>query len=144
MSNYDRELFAKRNREGILVIYRNKKRMLLSYDTGSQHVYELKNSPEYVFALTSNWATTGQRRFWGGEPVLKKLKEIDLAHRADLFLEMEAKEKALEESKERDLKNSNEAWLSDNHGHFKKAFSGIRTANFDKSEKKRRLFEQRN
>jgi hypothetical protein len=79
---------------------------------------------------------------WGAEVVLNRLKQHDAWNNEQLLLELEKAEQKARESKERDLKNKNEAWLSDNHSRFKKAFSDIRTANFDKSDRRKRRFEK--
>lgn len=135
---HDKELFALRNSQGIINIMRRSKRQIVVYQDNEETMYLVEDMPQYVFSITENWATTGRPVRWGAEVVLSRLKSHDIQTNEAFFRQMEEQERRLEESKTRDLKNSNEAWLSDNHSRFKKAFNDIRVANMDKSDSRRR------
>lgn len=140
---HDRDLFAERSRLGHINIMRKAKRTETVEIDENTSLAVLKDSAQFVFALTENWTVGSRPVDWGAEVVLDRLKQHDAWNNERLLKELEeAEEKALE-SKKRDLKNQNEAWLSDNHSMFKKTFSDVRVANMDKSERRRRRYEQR-
>ena len=142
VKTHDRELYAERAQSGAIIIYKIGKRLDSVIEYSGAAIAWFKESPEYVFALTNNWTASGEPREWGSEVVLKRLREHDLHANEKLFADIERQEALKEKTKERDFSNNTEAWLSDNHGKFKKAFADINTANFDKSDRRRRRYEQ--
>lgn len=142
--SHDAELYAERSNNGYIAIYRQGRRFDSVYEVGSHKIVTFRDAPQFVFALTDNWATTGAPREWGSEVVLERLKKHDLHNNELLFAEIERSEELRAKRKENDLKNQNEAWLADNHGRFKRAFSDINTSCFDKSDRRRRRFDKSN
>jgi hypothetical protein len=138
VKKYDPELYAKRDDDGFISVYRNGKRWAV-YDVDGTEVAFLIPSPTFVFALTDNWSKTGQPRNWGQDRVLERLRDIDAWARKDLLRELEEKEELIEESRARSLRNEAEAFWADNRRQFAKATDGILTHSLDKTEKKRRI-----
>lgn len=140
---HDRDLFAERSHLGYIRIMR-RSYQAVAYDMGGGDVIvDHQYSPQFVFALTDDWTANGSPRDWGAMVVLDRLRKHDAWNNEALFAELEKEEKEAEERKERDFKNSNEAWLADQHSTFKEAFKDVRIANFDKSDRRRRKFEKR-
>lgn len=139
---HDRDLFARRNRQGQVLVLRRSKRMDLAYKNETQKIYLVQESPQYVFALTDNWNTTGRPIDWGGEVVLKRLKEHDTQANEALLEELEKADTKASEAKEKEFKTQTEDWLADNHSKFKRAFSDVRVSDMDRSEKRRKRFEK--
>lgn len=139
---HDRDLFAERSHLGHIRIMRKSKRseVFLAADNTVMSVY--RDAPQFVCALTDDWTANGSPVSWGSEVVVNRLKKHDVWNNEALFADIEKEQQRAEESREKDLRNKNEAWLSDNHGLFKKAFNDVRVANFDKSERRRRRFDK--
>lgn len=140
--SHDRALFARRSRLGHIDIMRRATRAE-AFAVGSDVVVNFKESPQLVFSLTDNWTANGKPVNWGSEVVLQRLQKIDAWNRADFLRELEEQDRKAKESADRDRKNRDEAFLYDMHGQFKETFKDVRVANMDKTEKRRRRFEQR-
>ena len=56
---YDNDLYAQRSFNGVLSVYRNAYRYVKVVDEDNVKLYDLKHSPQFIFALTDNWKTTG-------------------------------------------------------------------------------------
>ena len=143
VKEHDRELYAERSHLGHINVYRKNKRFNPVCDFEGVLCYSVVSSPDYVFSLTDTWTANGSPVDWGGEVVLARLKKHDLHTNEMLFKELDDGMQKVEKSKERDFNNKTEAWLADNHSKFKKAWSDVRVANLDKSEKRRRLHDKR-
>lgn len=140
---HDRDLFAERSHLGYIRIMRKSCRHEV-YDMGDGAVLVAqRDSSQFVCALTDDWSAGGRPVEWGALVVLERIKKHDVWNNEALFAELEKEEEQRVERQERDLKNKNEAWLADQHQNFRKAFSDIRIANFDKSDRRRRKFEKR-
>lgn len=141
--SHDRDLFAERSHLGHVRIMRKAYRAV-AYDMGDGNnlIYN-EDSPQFIFALTDNWTANGKPRDWGALVVLERLKKHDSWNNEALLAELEKEEEQAEAVKEKDFKNSNEAWLADNHKKFKESFKDVRIANFDKSDRRRRKFDAR-
>jgi hypothetical protein len=137
IKEYDRELYAHRSEEGVISILRCNKRFVL-YDLDGQDLHVLIDSPEFIFALTDNWSTTGQPRLWGSDRVLARLREIDSWAKKDFLEEIDEQNEKVDQSKARHLRNEMEAMFSDGRRQFAKATDGILTHSLDKTEKNRR------
>ena len=119
---YDRLLFAGEAKLGRIDIMRKSQ-----FDV---------TPPHYLFSLTDNWRANGMPRDWGLEVILNRLKAHDL-WRDDTFVERWiAQHEKDEESKERDRRNSIEAFFYDFRSQFKKTFSDVNTANMKKLYRK--------
>lgn len=134
LKRYGPDYYCERNKDGILCVFRKNKRAVLAAEWDGFTLYNLIDSPEFVFALTDNWKTTGKPREWGSEHVLLRLKETDWWANPNLLDEMDKQNAKIDEAKARDLRNQTESYLADNHSVFKKAFADINTANLSKRE----------
>lgn len=140
---HDRELYARRSHLGHVSVYRNtRKAELVSHDNDGFKLYNIVNRPQHIFALTDNWTANGKPVEWGGEVVLQRLQKYDCWNR-DAVGEIVDKLEKAEEIKKKDFRNNTEAFFSDKRHVFKDAFKDIRTANMDKSEKRRRNREKK-
>lgn len=139
---YDRDLTAKRSGSGSIVVLRKAHRVELVSEIEDQKVYFVRDSRQFVFALTENWATTGRPRQWGGEVVLQRLRKHDCQANEALFSDLEKAEKDKEDSRKRNMKNKTEDWLSEKHSVFKESFKDVRTSNMNMNENKRRTYEK--
>lgn len=139
LREHDYELYCQRNQNGVIVVYRRGKRFVPFLDDGAATWFTTEESPQFVCALTDNWKTNGKPRDWGADRVVSYVKEHDLWNQEDFFKKMEAHNEKVDESNRRDFLNTAESFFSDTRSLFKKDFSDIRTANMDKTEKRRRL-----
>lgn len=139
---HDYELYAERNTDGIIVIYRRGKRYVPFMEDSDSCYYVTQESPHFVCALTHNWQTNGNPRDWGADIVVNRVKSHDLWNQEDFFKKMEETNEKVDKSKSQDFRNNAEAFFSDTHKLWKRDFSDIRTANMDKTEKKRKLREK--
>lgn len=135
---HDRELYCARNKQDIMCIYRE----IISYEKyflgEKEWLLFSKSSPYFVFALTHNWKTNGRPVDWGIEPIMARLKAMDLWRRdvaEDLIREYEKDEASLV----RDRDNSMESFLYEFRDQFKKTFSDVNTSNLSKINNKEKL-----
>lgn len=138
LKEHDRSLFAKRNADGIICVMRKNKRYVGPVDLNDAPFFNLIESPDYVFALTENWTTSGRPVPWGSEVVVRRIKEIDLWNREKYFEEVEEANERVDKAKRRHFRNEMEAFASDWRREFAKATNDINTSTMDKSEKRRR------
>lgn len=139
VKRYDRDLFCDFNRDGVLCVFRKTKRFVPVCVDQDFKLLNLVSAKEYVFALTDNWNSSGQKREWGIEFVLNRLREIDLAAQERFFEELEAQEERAKQSELRSFRNEAEAWASDNRRAFAKATDDILVHSLSKDEPKKRL-----
>ena len=138
IKEYDRELYAHRDEDGLISIMRMRKRYVL-YDVDGVDLHALIDSPDFIFALTDTWNKIGKPVPWGSDRVLKRLKEIDAWAKKDLIEELDEQNEKVDQSKARSVRNEMEAMFSDSRKQFAKATDGILTHSLDKTEKKRRI-----
>jgi len=131
IKGHDSELFAKRVAERIIV-YRNAYRWGKPYKIDTGFLRSLEFTPQFVLALTDDWQFNGKPRDWGWEPIRKRLKDMDWWENEQFLEELEAEEKAIEESKNKDVKNNIESFMYDQHSSIKKSWSDVNTANMTK------------
>lgn len=134
IKRYDNELYAKRSFNNIVCVYRRNYRYTKVYEEGTVRLYDLIQSPQFVFALTDNWKTNGVPRDWGSEVVLNRLKQMDFWSDEKMLDKMEQQNEKVREAKERDFKNQNESFLIEHKKQFQKAFSEINTSTLSKRE----------
>ena len=127
---HDRELFAKRVRDRIIV-YRHSTKAV-PYQFGNVTLVSLESSPKFVLGLTHNWQFNGTPRDWGWEPIRQRLADMDMWANEKFLAEMEAEEEAREKSKKRDVKNNMESFMSDQYSTIKKSWSDINTSSLTK------------
>jgi len=141
LKRYDPQLYArrvdtlKRDKSGEFMsqtqmhVFRKSARYeVMSFEDG--HILYSRPQGQFVFALTDNWVSKGDPRPWGIEPVMARLKALDLWNRGvDIFDEIEKEDEKDEESSKRDLKNNTESFLYDFASEFRKATGQINTSN---------------
>lgn len=140
LKKYDKNLFAREERGVIHVLVRGERKQserlsdteFISYFVPTEHV---------VLSLTENWSFSGQRRNWGIDRVLFRIKEID-SHKRDLMKEFEEENEKIKKSKERDFQNHNEAFLHEWRDDIKKQFNDVNTSGMTAVDS-RRKFEKR-
>ena len=119
---YDSELFAVCNKPPRIDVYR-------------QHRDKL-SPPHLIFSLTEDWTVQSKPIEWGIEPVIARLKAMDLwQNGVTLDTLIDEHEKA-EESKRRAFRNDVESFLYDFRSSFKKATDGVNTALIKNSYRK--------
>lgn len=137
---HDRELFCERSEEGKLCVYRKSHRVEPYRLDDESVLYFVRPTPYFVFALTHNWRLTGMPVEWGIEPIMARLRAIDLWNRdvAGDIIQQELKE---QESRERDLRNTTESFLLDFRKQFAKTFNDVNTSTLEKKDS-RRLYDK--
>lgn len=122
LRGYDSKLFVQETRLGRYDVYRKS-------SLGC-------NPPHFIFSLTDNWTLNGRPVDWGIDVVLNRVKACDLWRDWNVGDEtIQANEKE-SESRERQLKNSVESFLSEFRGQFAKATDGINTSTVEKLYRK--------
>jgi len=114
VKSYDLCLYAQETKPGRIDLYRKNR------DGNEQ--------PHFLFSLTDTWQPTGIPVPWGVEPLMNRIRAMDL-WRDDKFAEtwMAGQEKR-KESQDRDRRNSIESFLYDFKGQFQKATNDINTS----------------
>lgn len=139
---YDRELYSKVNKDGILCVFRRKKRYVYVCDFNGAPLYDLVESPDFVFALTDNWKTTGIPREWGSQVVLERLRKMDAWADPDLIEKIDRENEKIDEIKRKDRISNTEAYLLDNKREIQKAWNDINTSTLSKREEHKRIREK--
>lgn len=113
----DPKLFAITHKAGRIDIYRRS-------ETGA-------NPPHLIFCLTEDWSPRTEPVPWGAMPIRERLRAIDVWTRGEkeYFDEFEKQDIKVAETKERDFRNTTEAFLKDFRRQFAKATDDINTAN---------------
>lgn len=92
--------------------------------------------PHYLFSLTDDWQRTGKPVPWGIEPLMARIRAMDL-WRDDTFVEkwIEADEKR-KASEDRAFKNNVESFLYDFRRQFARATNDVNTSTLEKVARK--------
>lgn len=91
--------------------------------------------PYYIFSLTENWGLRGKPVEWGIEPILARLKAIDLWNQGVTSVDnLVAEQERVEEGKMRDFRNNTESFLKDFRRQFARATNDVNTALMDKKK----------
>lgn len=89
-----------------------------------------------IFSLTDTWNVRGRPVPWGIEPVMARIREMDLWRDdswADRMIEQSAQS---EERKAHDRRTMTENYLYENHSRLKRAWGDVNTANMEKLYRK--------
>ena len=129
---YDRELLVKRHESGVLCVYR-KSNMFDRMDFNGKKLYVSRAFDQYIMALTDNWSTNGNPVDWGVEPLLCRIKAMDLWANPQISAELINSYQIAEETKKRDHKNNVESFLRDFRSQFAKATNDINTSTLSKT-----------
>jgi hypothetical protein len=94
---------------------------------------------KHVFSLTDNWSSDGNPIPLGIEPVLLRLRQVDMSGNETYFEQMRKQRESAAKSKERDFKNRIEDGVREARPQFAKAFNDYNTSTLDKTKDKRRI-----
>lgn len=141
LKRYDRDLYAERNRDGVICIFRKYKRYEPVIESESFRFLNLIQDKQFVCALTENWTLRTEPRMWGIDHVLNKMREMDLQYNERMLEALEEQEKKVEEAERRSFRNEAEAFFADHRSEFVKTFDqtmGL-THSLSKDEPRKRL-----
>lgn len=124
VKGYDKYLFAKRERNGAIHIYR-------------RNPHNLADPYHSVFCLTDNWNATGKPREWGLEVIRERLVAMDLWKAETVFERTTAEAEKIAQADERCFKNNVESFLKEFRRQFAKANEGINTSQLSKVDRRR-------
>jgi hypothetical protein len=133
---FDSDLFAKRD-NGKVQVYRKKFRFLPWEYEGQTLLYQV-STPTLVFSLTDNWSVNGEPAEWGIEPILARLRSIDLINNPELSEWLFKQYEKSEESKERDFHNFSESFAKYYRRAFANTFNEINTSTMEKNDSRRK------
>ena len=141
LKQYDKDLFARRNQDGVMCVFRKNKRFEPVVVNDSFRLLNLVEGIQYIFSLTENWTLSTKPRQWGIEFVLNRIKEIDCLSNERMMEELDRKNEAVDQSKRRSFRNEAEAFWADNRREFVKGIDEIVgcTHSLSKDEPKKRL-----
>lgn len=122
LKRYDKDLFARRNQDGVLCVFRKQKRFEPVVVSDTFKFLNLIEGIQYIFSLTENWTLSTKPRQWGIDRVLERIREIDGWENERMFDEIDRKNEAVDKSKERSFRNETEAFFADHRSEFVKTF----------------------
>jgi hypothetical protein len=136
LKNHDSQLYCDWGGAGRLCVYRKSTRWESYYLDEDAVLSVARPTPHFIFALTENWSLKGEPKDWGVEPILARLKAIDLWNR-DLAEEIIQNTEKETESLARDRRNNTESFLLDFRKQFAKTFDDVNTSTLAKKDKRR-------
>jgi hypothetical protein len=95
-----------------------------------------KDSPHLVFPLTHNWSSHGDIVEWGMEPILARLRAMDIWQNENIVEDLIKTQEKAEQTKARDRRNNTESFLYEFRDKFKKDWSNINTASLAKKDRR--------
>lgn len=122
LKRHDKDLFAKRNQDGVMCVFRKQKRFEPVVVTGAFKFLNLVEGIQFVFSLTENWTLSTKPRAWGIERVLNRIREIDAWNNERMFEEIDKRNAQVDESEQRSFRNETEAFFADHRSEFVKTF----------------------
>lgn len=136
LKSYDKMLKAKRDDHGVVNIYREVNTYdVFDFDGGK--LWSTRKFDMHVMSLTDTWNANGQPVEWGAEPILCRIKAMDLWNNPTLLDDLKNAREKSEEGKQRDFRNNVESFLYDFRSQFAKATNGINTSTLEKIDKRR-------
>lgn len=130
LRGYDRKLYAVRVSNGCIHVYRESTGFYpFEYDGIS--FLASYSSPNFILALTDDWTIRGRPVEWGVEPLMRRIQEIDCWRDDRIGEKLLQSYSKSEETKQKDLRNKNEAFFADQRSEFKKAFKDINVSHMD-------------
>lgn len=136
IQRYDRDLVAQRDFKGTMCVWRKANRYESFEFDGKKYLFA-RPDLKLVFALTDNWSQSGRPVDWGLEPILNRLKSIDVWRDPEFAERLIAEYEKDAQSKKRDLHNTVESFLIDYRREFARTFGDVNTANLAKTDKRR-------
>lgn len=136
IQRYDRELVAQRDFKGTMCVWRKAYRFEEFEFDGKRFLFS-RPDLKLVFALTDNWTQSGRPVDWGLEPILNRLKSIDVWRDPDFAEKLIAQYEQDEQSNRRNLRNTVESFLIDYRRQFAKTFGDVNTSTLAKTDRRR-------
>ena len=133
---YSKDLRVKKSIDDIYCIYKQELIPEAYRINGSWLIYQ-KPIQSFVMALTEDWSLRSKRCEWGIEPVMARLRAIDLWSNHNFIDEIIDSHQKSMESKKRDFKNNTESFLYDFHSEFKKTFAYTNVSSLKKIDRRR-------
>lgn len=136
LQRHDRELYCDENKEGTLCVYRKSFR-LEHFEVDGVAITSVRPAPHFIFALTDDWTAKGKPADWGLEPILARIRAIDLWNNETMVdrlvkdLEDDAK------ASERKRRNDVESFLLDFRRQFARTFNDVNTSTLSKTDLRR-------
>lgn len=135
IQDHDRELFAKEQHGRIDILRKGYK--YEAYELDEDTVLQaLKRNDYLVMSLTDTWNALGNPVDWGLEPIVARLRAMDLWRRDIAEEQIRLHEKDAM-SQDRDMDNNIEAYLKENRRAIAKHWGDINTSTLDKRSDRR-------
>lgn len=141
LKKQDKNLFAREDGGIIRVLIRGERKETVKASDGIYFSYFVPTE-HLILSLTENWSFNGERRNWGIDRVLFRLREID-SHQRDVTRAFDEENEKIKQEKERDFKNHNEAFLHEWRDDIKKTFNDVNTSSMDRSKDPEKRLEKR-
>lgn len=133
---YDKSLYSYRNFHGKVLIMRKADRLEAS-DYGQDDIDLAELRPQYLFALTTDWNVHSPAVEWGIEPLMQKLKSMDV-WRDDQWVKNRRRDnERVNADQKRIRRNELKATAADMRRDFAKATNDINTSTLEKVENRR-------
>lgn len=136
IQSYDAELYAKDDGRAIR-IYRKGKEYRQEQLTFQTSILNLVRNDHLVMSLTDTWGISGKRVDWGIEPIMARIRALDLWQNQNMANQFFEQEEKFEKSKEREFRNNVESFLYDFKSTFAKSMNDVNTSNLSKKINKR-------
>lgn len=133
--SYDRHLVAVL--ENNLISIKRKTHTFDVFHIDDYKILASRPFHQHVMDLTDNWNANGSPVEWGLEPIVCRLKAIDLASNPTMMEDLKRSYDKAEETKRRDFKNNVESFLLDFRQQFAKSFNDVNTSTMEKTDKRR-------
>lgn len=137
LKSHDRMLYVEKNKEGKLCVFRHSIRWETYYLEDNVLLRFARPAPHFVLALTHNFKANGMDVDWGVEPIMHRIRSIDLWNR-DLCREQEEQYEKKKAGLDRESRNQAEAFASDVRPIFKKTFADYNTSSMKKTDRRRK------
>ena len=145
VKKYDKELYCDLLPSGIPAILRRTNRAELydlSDDEEKSTLVVFKDSPHLVFPLTDDWSSRGRMVDWGIEPIMARLKAMDLWANKSFMEDLILSYEKADADRAKDQRNNIESFFYDMRSQFKKDWSDINASGVAKKDR-RRIDEKR-
>lgn len=127
LKEHDRELYAKRRADGVILICRK-----------NRNIFSGQTTDHLIFALTDDFSSKGKPVEWGVEPILAHLKAMDGWNR-DVVEDWISEEEKSKEMQDKQRQSKNEDFARDFRRQFARAFNDVNTSTLEKIDNRRRL-----
>ena len=136
LQTYDSLLYAK-NDCGTIRIYRKFKEVRREALNIYTPIFAVVRNDHLVMSLTDTWGSRGKPVDWGIEPIMARIKALDLWNSDNLSTKFFVDEDKEEISKRRDFRNNLESFLYDFRSQFARATNDVNTSLLSKFDKRR-------